>query len=140
MAAPDDFVQRALEFARRHGLVVRDLLGYGVHGSVFATQSQHVPGRANAKSAIKMHRRYADYARERDVYFQLTEHCVETVRGCNIPCLLSHDDELWISEMTLVRPPYVLDFAGAYLDHAPSYSEEVMAEWEAEKAEQFGRR
>jgi hypothetical protein len=54
--------------------------------------------------------------------------------------LLNHDDELWVIEMTLVRPPYVLDFAGAYLDRAPSYSEEVMAEWEAEKAEQFGRR
>src|SRR6266436_4248684 len=44
---------------------------------------------------------------------------------------------LWIIEMSLVSPPYVLDFAGAYLDWAPDFSEEVMADWRAEKQEQF---
>lgn len=42
--------------------------------------------------------------------------------------------------MTIVSPPFVLDFAGAYLDQRPDYPEEVLAEWQAEKAEQFGDR
>ncbi len=36
--------------------------------------------------------------------------------------------------------PFVLDFAGAYLDRPPEFSEEVMADWRAEKQEQFGPR
>ncbi len=42
--------------------------------------------------------------------------------------------------MTVVKPPFVLDFAGAYLDRAPDFSEEVLADWTAEKQEQFGAR
>jgi hypothetical protein len=41
--------------------------------------------------------------------------------------------------MTLVARPFVLDFAGAFLDKAPDFSEEVLADWRAEKQEQFGR-
>jgi hypothetical protein len=32
----------------------------------------------------------------------------------------------------------VLDFAGAYLDARPVFPEEVWAEWESQKQEQFG--
>ena len=46
----------------------------------------------------------------------------------------------WVIEMSIVKRPFVLDFAGTFLDHAPDFSEEVMAEWEAEKQEQFGSR
>ena len=42
--------------------------------------------------------------------------------------------------MTIVVRPFVLDFAGAYLDIPPEFSDEVWAEWEAEKQEQFGAR
>ena len=30
-------------------------------------------------------------------------------------------DILWVIEMEIVSPPFVLDFAGAYLDHRPDY-------------------
>jgi len=40
--------------------------------------------------------------------------------------------------MGIVSPPFVLDFAGAYLDARPNYPDEVMLEWRAEKREQFG--
>lgn len=48
------------------------------------------------------------------------------------------DDERQIIEMTVVSRPYLLDFAGAYLDRPPDYPPEVMDEWRSEKAEQFG--
>ena len=56
----------------------------------------------------------------------------------DVPQLLGSDDELWIVEMTIVSPPFALDFAGAYLDQKPDFPPEVMADWRAEKAEQFG--
>lgn len=39
--------------------------------------------------------------------------------------------------MTIVERPFVLDFAGAYLDTRPQFPEDVWKEWEAEKREQF---
>lgn len=42
--------------------------------------------------------------------------------------------------MSIVTRPFVLDFAGACLDARPPFSDEIWAEWEAEKREQFGDR
>jgi hypothetical protein len=63
-----------------------------------------------------------------------------TIRGCNIPAPIDFDDELWVIEMTVVGRPFVLDFAGANLDQEPDFSDEVLADWRAEKQEQFGPR
>ncbi len=51
--------------------------------------------------------------------------------------MASFDNDLWVIHMTLVDRPFVLDFAGAYLDDPPIFSAEVMADWQAEKEEQF---
>jgi hypothetical protein len=45
-----------------------------------------------------------------------------------------------IIEMTIVTRPFVLDFAGAYLDNPPEFSAAVWTEWAIEKQEQFGDR
>ena len=60
--------------------------------------------------------------------------------GFEIPSLINTDDELWIVEMSVVSPPFVLDFAGAALDRRPQYPDDVIEEWQSEKAEQFGDR
>ena len=62
------------------------------------------------------------------------------ILGLNVPQLLGHDDELAIIDMTVVERPFVLDFAGAYLDIPPEFPDAIWAEWEAEKQEQFGAR
>ena len=62
------------------------------------------------------------------------------VRSCHVPQLLRYDDLFLILEMTIVTLPFVLDFAGAYLDRAPDFSEEVMADSLAIKIERFGKR
>jgi len=131
-----DLVRRAQEYAHRKGLVIGRELGSGVHGIVFSVQYQTEEGR----SALKVHERGPDCARERDVYLRLKEHGVTEIRGCNVPEMVAFDDELWVIEMTVVSRPFVLDFAGAFLDQAPEFSEEVLADWRAEKQEQFGPR
>jgi len=139
MSLTRDMERRVADFAARHGLVLGQQLGYGMHGTVFLAESQGEIGAA-AGSAVKVHRRELEYLRERDIYLRLRERGVVNIRNCRVPQLLRHDDDLWIIEMTLVKRPFVLDFAGAYLDNAPDFSEEVWADWQAEKREQFGRR
>jgi hypothetical protein len=140
MAFEPELMRRALAYTGRHGLVTGAELGAGVHGIVLAIESHPEGGVAAVHSAIKVHRREADYCRERDVYFRLKENAVSTIRGCHVPQLLRHDDQLWIIEMTVVSRPFILDFAGAFLDKAPGFSEEVIADWQAEKREQFEQR
>lgn len=127
---------RAEKYSRQKGLVIGLPLGSGVHDTVFSTKNQTEAGR----SAIKVHERSPDYCRERDVYLRLGEFAVTEIHGCAVPELLGFDDELLVIEMTIVSRPFVLDFAGAYLDKPPDFSDEVMAEWHAEKYEQFGTR
>ena len=60
---------------------------------------------------------------------------VTTVRGFNVPELIAFDDELLVLEMTIVRRPFVLDFASAYLDSdkRPEFPDDTWATWEEEK-------
>lgn len=113
---------------------VKEQLGFGVHGIVMAAEHQINFGNV----AIKAHDHEQDYRRERDVYFRLQANDILTIRSCAVPELLAWDDDLWVLAMTVVSRPFVLDFAGALLDQAPDFSEEVMADWYAEKKEQFG--
>jgi hypothetical protein len=140
MNAKNELEKRAAEYVRRHSRILGKELGYGVHGIVLLTKSQRGKKSAAAQSAIKIHEHEADYRRERDIYLRLKEQGVSTIRGCHVPILLGFDNNLWIIEMTVVSRPFLLDFAGAYLDKAPEFSEEVMADWLAEKREQFGDR
>jgi len=129
-----ELVRRAQQYADRKGSVLKEPLGFGVHGNVFSVEHQS----ESARTAIKAHEQEAAYVRERDVYLRLREHEVSTVRECNVPQLLGYDDELLVIEMTIVARPFLLDFGGAYLDGGPEFSEEVWADWRSEKQEQFG--
>jgi hypothetical protein len=78
--------------------------------------------------------------RELAVYQRLKEVGVTKIQGFNVPQLLGHDDEMWIVEMSIVTRPFVLDFAGAYLDVPPQFPDETWTAWEAEKLDQFDLR
>lgn len=132
----EHLVRRAQEYADRKDLVIGKQLGSGIHGIVFSAEYQTEGGR----SALEVHERGPDYCRERDVYLRLKEHAITAIRGCNVPEMLAHDDQLLVIELSIVTRPFVLDFAGAYLDEPPEFSEEVLADWRAEKQDQFGAR
>ena len=42
--------------------------------------------------------------------------------------------------MTIVARPFLLDFADAFLDRSPDFSEDVLTQWEQDKQEIFGRK
>ena len=125
--------EHADRFAARYGLTFDHELGKGYDGIVFATD---VP------SAVKAFRHEALYHNELAVYRRLEEEGVRFVKGFKVPRLFRADDELWALEMEWVHPPFVLDFAGAYLDREPPWAgdAEVYGPWLAEKREQFGDR
>jgi hypothetical protein len=123
-------IPRATEYARRRNLSIEKQLGGGIQGVVFSTQDG---------TAIKALIRPEFYARERDVYLRLRKLGIEQIVGFNVPRLFDFHDELLVIEMQIVMPPYVVDFASAYLDSPPPYANdpEIMEPWEDSKREQF---
>jgi hypothetical protein len=123
-------------YAARNGRDLVEPLGTGVQGSVWRVKEKG----EIFSTAVKAHRDEFSYRRERNVYLRLREYDVAEIRSCSVPYLLNHDDELMILEMGLVQRPFILDFGGAYLDYPPDFSDDVLAEWEREKREQYGSR
>lgn len=114
-----------------------DILGFGVHGNVFVCQYHSQMSKRIATNAIKVHDQRVSYVRERDVYLRLKDLEIESIQGHAVPQLIDYDDELLVIEMSIVTRPFVLDFGGAYLDHAPEFDPEVLEQWEQDKEEQF---
>jgi hypothetical protein len=140
MARKDELLRRAQQYAQRNRLGIVKELGFGVHGIVLSAENQISIESSPFRSAVKVHEREAYYLRERDIYLRLKKLGIREICACAVPELIEYDDDLLIIEMSVVTPPYVLDFAGAYLDWKPDFSEEVMADWRADKQEQFGKR
>src|SRR6266540_1358129 len=132
----ENLIPNAGVYARQHQLELADTLGSGKDGIVLAAKSKDRPGRFAIKS---LHWPEA-YERERKVYERLENAAVVTVLGFSVPQLVGFDDDLLVLELTIVERPFVLDFAGAYLDARPEFPADVWADWETEKQEQFGAR
>jgi hypothetical protein len=110
------------------GLRLECQLGAGFDGIVWKT---------DRPSAIKWFHARTLYENERNVYLRIAEHGIEELVGFTVPKLIDHDDSLLVVEMETVSPPFVLDFAGAYLDRNPPFDAEQLAEWMRDRAELF---
>jgi len=131
MIDSEEILYRASEYCRRQGSELGLRLGRGYHGNVFSVDRES----RSRQSAIKVHERERDYIRERDVYLRLQSHDVTSILEFDLPELLAYDDDLFAIEMTIVTPPFVLDFAGVYLDREPDFSEKVWAKkWRSERS------
>ena len=128
-----DLIQNAQAYASRHQLRLAERLGFGIHGIIFVAEDNLKVGR----TAVKAHYSIEPYHRERAAYERLRAADVSEIIGFRVPQLIRVDDELRVIEMSIVTRPFVLDFAGAWLDVPPEFSEEAWAEWEAEKRGQF---
>jgi hypothetical protein len=64
------------------------------------------------------------------VYERLSEKQVDTILSFDIPEPLRFDDEFMAIEMTIVMPPFVVDFASANLDITIEFSDDIWADWE----------
>lgn len=125
--------ERLQTYVQARGAVLTERFGSGQDGLVYAT---------NRESAVKCLRFAKLFKNERDVYLRLAEHECDEIAGFAVPRMIDSDDELWIVEMQIVSPPFIVDFAGASLDTRPrifrEMSEEDWAEWQEERIEMFG--
>lgn len=115
-------------YAQQHNLSLGNRLGFGIDGIVWST---------TRPSAIKSFNQRIAYENERDVYVRLLMQNVESIAGFTIPKLIEHHNNLYVIEMELVSPPFILDFAGAYLDSLPPFTQEEIAEWLDSRQELF---
>jgi hypothetical protein len=132
----EEFIQNAIAYAAQHQLGLAERLGFGIHGIIFVAENKGKGG----KTAVKAHREFEPYLRERRVYERLKQAAITEILGFNVPQLVRADDPLRVIEMSIVTRPFVLDFAGAYLDASPEFPEEIWNDWEATKQEQFEAR
>jgi hypothetical protein len=132
----ESLIPSARLYASRRELDLAEPLGSGKDGIVFVAKHKTKP----ADVAVKVLRWDEAYLREKQAYERLQELRVTSVAGFNVPQLIGFQDDLRVIEMTIVKRPFVLDFAGAYLDARPEFSEEIWTDWEAEKREQFEAR
>ncbi len=132
----ENLIPNAGLYASRRELKIAETLGSGKDGIVLVAKDKAKP----ANLAIKVFRLDKPYSREKQVYERLKSLGVEGVAGFNVPQLVGFEDDLRVIAMTIVKRPFVLDFAGACLDKRPEFPEEVWADWEADKPEQFGER
>ncbi len=115
-------------YLNERGLTRGHSLGAGKDGDVWRT---------TRPSAAKLHRVEEVYQRERDCYLRLRDLKIDEVDGLNVPVLLDYDDDLLVLEMTIVSPPFLLDFASAYLDEPPDWPEEVVVHWHEQLQDRF---
>ena len=133
MTISDDGEKRAKQYQSDKRLELESCLGAGTQGSVYLFNS---PSRSQ-RVAVKLHERDEAYVRERNVYLRLRDLKIHEVHGHEVPQLGNFDDRLLAIEMTIVSPPFVLDFGGAYLDRPPDYTPEIWADWRAMKSAAF---
>jgi hypothetical protein len=132
-----DFTTAAWQYARRNDRTVCESLGSGIHGLVYLIQGNTALG----GTALKVFQVREFFERELSVYERLRAAQIREILGFSVPQLIGADNELLALEMTVVERPYVLDFAGAYLDNdAPWFEDEKWETWETDKREKFGAR
>lgn len=104
----------ASEYSNRNGtqLVKEAKLGHGTDGAVWRTSHQ---------TAVKAFELERTYQRELAAYRRLSEHNMRRLHGFFVPLIVGHDDDLLVIEMTIVQPPFLLDFGKAYVDQPPPY-------------------
>jgi hypothetical protein len=129
----ENLVPDARTYESQLDLLVCEPLGTVKDGIVLVGRRKGQP----AAIAIKVLRFDESYLREKQVYERLAKLGISNVIGFHVPQIIDFDDGLRVIEMTVVKRPFVLDFAGAHLDKRPEFPTEVWAEWESEKREQF---
>jgi hypothetical protein len=132
----ESLIPNAGLYASQRGLELAETLGSGKDGIVLVAKHKGRP----ADVALKVLCWDEAYLPEKLVYERLKRLGVSQVLGFNVPQLVGSNDALRVIEMTIVKAPFVLDFAGARLDARPEFPEEIWADWEADKREKFEER
>lgn len=115
---------RTATYAKTRRLTIEKEFGGGYDGRVFQT---------NKMTAIKVFGYTELYHRELEVYQYMNKWGITQVDAFHIPRLIAFDKSLAIIEMSVVMPPFIVDFASAVIECEIERDEE----WYAKMAEDF---
>jgi hypothetical protein len=131
----EDVAKRAAAYVQLRNLLLdcQYPLGAGIDGSVWRT---------SRPSALKICERHKSFSDEVESYRRLHDVDIRRIQGFAVPQLINFDETLLAVEISMVSPPFLLDFGKVYLDRPPPYwnDAEIMADWHAEGKENFGNR
>ena len=122
-------LERAALYAKSKDLAIDKTLGGGYDGLVLST---------SGRTAIKAFNYDQLYRQELAVYRRFLERKFFQADDFQIPRLIGSDDQLNVIEMTIVSPPFIVDFASVVnLDTPPQFDDEIMKEARREQKENF---
>lgn len=111
------------------GAAIVNPLGVGTDGAVWYT---------TRFTAVKAFHKPRNFELELECYRRLQATELQSICGFWVPQLIGHDASLLVIEMSIVKPPYVLDFGKVYLDRQPDFSTEVLHDWRQQQQELWG--
>ncbi len=133
MADESELIFRAESYAKnnRRRIIRKARLGGGTDGEVW---------RSTRPSAIKVVLNARNYRDELESYQRLKAADIHRLCGFNVPRLFGWNDKLQVIEMSIVKPPYLLDFGKVYFDAPPTevYDQERLKIADAEAKGNFG--
>ncbi len=114
MISNEILLPRAELYAKSRGIAVvrQPILGRGSDGAVWRT---------NRDTAIKVVTRQDNFAKELTCYRRFKASATRRIGRFAVPLLEGFDEALLVIEMTIVYPPYLLDFGKVHLDSPPPY-------------------
>jgi len=108
MADNSQLLSRAEAYADSKGirLIGKNMLGYGSDGSVW---------HSSRRTAVKALYHQKNFDNELECYLRLKAASVRRIGMFDVPFLEDFDNERRILEISIVQPPYLLDFGKVYL-------------------------
>lgn len=120
-------------YAKSKGLVLirQPMLGHGSDGAVWRTSRD---------TALKVLHKEENFTNELECYRRFKAAGVRSIGRFAVPFLEGSDESLRVIEMTIVDPPFLLDFGKVHLDVPPPYfgDKQLMANAYSEWRERYG--
>jgi len=125
--------EHALVYANKKDITVTTdrKLGSGQDGCVFKS-SRH--------TAVKAFERIENFDNELICYQRLEAEGIKKLGPFAVPELIGFSGVELVIEMSIVSPPFLLDFGKVWIDRKPDFSAEALADKEAECADLYGER
>jgi len=133
MSEDSGLILKAQSYTKNNGhrILRKARLGGGTDGEVW---------RSTRPSAVKVVLNAKNYQDELESYKRLKAANIHRLCGFDIPRLFGWDDALQVIDMSIVQPPYLLDFGKVYFDGPPTdvYDRNRIKLGQAEAKANFG--
>lgn len=125
---PFEIIERRSAYCSRHNVVIQfDEPDWGLDAFLWRT---------TVETVVKVHRYHERFQKELATYRRLAERKIVRLKGFEFPQLVNYDEELHILELSIVSPPYILDFVEVSLGKEPGNFD--LERIETQQSKQFG--